>query len=111
MLSTYFKKHKVFLFLCLIGIIYIGFVLINQEMKFNELNDNATKYQEEILQLKDEVEMAQQELDNISSIDSIGRIAREKLNMVSPTEIIYLIQTNESNMDSDIDVEISVDDE
>ncbi len=98
------KRHKVLGLVFVAILFYVGITLVSQEIKMREYYEKERLCQEKISLLKEEVEIAQQDLDKISSAESIERLAREKLKMVKPNEIIYIIQDEDTVED---EVEIS----
>ncbi len=105
-LSKFLKRHTILSVIFVIGLIYVGVTYISQEMKLNELKAKEELFQEQILFLQEEVDIAQQDLDKISSSESIEKLAREKLKMVRPNEIIYIIQEDEEKIDEDIEISV-----
>ncbi len=105
--TSFIKRHKILVFSLVIILVYVGVTLVRQEIKMREYYAKEKFCQEKIFLLQEEVEIARQDLDKISSAESIERIAREKLKMVKPNEIIYIIQEDEESVE---DVEISSDD-
>ena len=86
---------KVFLVLCILFIVYITYIMIIQELKNIELEKELAMYQKELDELHVMVEDLADELGKTKDLDYIEKLAREKLKMVKPNEIMYII--NEDN--------------
>ncbi len=104
--NSFFKRHTVIFIICILGLMYVAFTLVSQEIKMREIDEKERLCQEQILLLQEEVDIARQDLDKISSAQSIEKLAREKLKMVRPNEIIYIIQEEEEIDDSEIRLEL-----
>lgn len=72
--------------------IYISYVVISQEIKYKELIDDRATYNLEIEELKKSIDELYDVIDEISTPEYIEKMAREKLQMVKPDEIIYMIK-------------------
>lgn len=92
-----FKKFKIVRLFLIIIILYFGNKFVDQQSKINLYNsqkeeyefkiDEAIKYNEELLATK----------ENLNSEEYIKKISREKLDMYSENEKIYVNKTNKSN--------------
>ncbi len=98
-LWSYIKRHPILMLIFVLGFAYSGVTWVNQEIKLREYYAKEKACQEQISILKEEVEIARQDLDTISSTQSIEKLAREKLKMVRPNEIIYIIQEDKIEID------------
>lgn len=76
--------------LILIIAIYFVFVLISQQKSLNSYKAAATEYSKQLEQAKITKEELIDTKKNISSLDYIEEIAREKLDMYLPNERIYV---------------------
>lgn len=88
----FIRKNKWIAFFAVAFLVYTGVIIVHQEVKLNALLKKEESCQNKIEVLKEEVTMARQELEKVSSAKTIERLAREKLKMVRPNEIIYIIQ-------------------
>lgn len=95
MKRSFFSRHR---FLVIVGIlfaIYIGVTLVRQEYKYRQLVQQQETYEQQIDTLHADIQELEEELEHSTSPETIERIAREKLKMVKPNEIIYIIQSEE----------------
>jgi len=90
--ARFLKRNRVIVLFAIAFLIYVGVTLVRQEIKFRELLAEEALCQAKIVLLKEDVDELQEELENASSPETIEKIAREKLKMVKPNEIIYIIQ-------------------
>lgn len=91
----FFKRNKIIIVFFIIFFIYIGYTVISNEAKYKELKAEEENYNKEIAILKEEIESLKIEIEKSQSHEMIEKIAREKLKMVKPNEIIYIIQDKE----------------
>ncbi len=86
------RRNRIVTLLAVIFFIYVGITVVRQELKLRQLHMEEAVAEENITVLKKEVEALEEELEDASSLETIERIAREKLKMVKPNEITYIIQ-------------------
>lgn len=91
----FLKRNKIIIVFFVIFFIYVGYTIVSNESKYKELKSDEEKYNKEIAVLKEEIESLKIEIEKSQSHEMIEKIAREKLKMVKPNEIIYIIQENE----------------
>ncbi len=80
--------------LSIVFAVYVSTALINQELQYRKLLAEEAAYLTEIENLNEEIERLESRLENNQDPQAIEKIAREKLKMVKPNEIIYIIQEN-----------------
>lgn len=97
--ARFLKRNRVVVLFAIAFFVYVGVTILRQEVKLHQLKAEEAACQAEIMLLKEDVEELEEELENASSPETIERIAREKLKMVKPNEIIYIIQENETPSD------------
>lgn len=87
-----FKRHKLIILVFVVVFIYFSYNYFRQEIKLQELSQE--KYLKKIeLQEKDsEVKKLRKDLKEVKSNENISRLAREKLKMVYPGEVLYIIE-------------------
>jgi cell division protein FtsB len=87
-----FKRHKLIILVFVVVFIYFSYNYFRQEIKLQELSQE--KYLKKVeLQEKDaEVKELRQDLKEVKSNENISRLAREKLKMVYPGEVLYIIE-------------------
>jgi len=88
------RNRYVFIFVVIFSI-YVAFTLVSQEVQYKSLKAEEEMYLKEIDSLNIEIAKLEKELESNKDLKSIEKIAREKLKMVKPNEIIYIIQENE----------------
>ena len=95
-MKKFFLKNKYIIIFMIVFFSYISYILINQEIKYRELINGRAAYKMEIEELKKSINDLNDVIDEISTPEYIEKMAREKLQMVKPDEIIYIIkdQTN-----------------
>lgn len=91
------RRNRLWVFLFLGLSIGAGTVLINQEMKLQELYYESKQLQE----VADEKTQAAQKLrEEVEAIDTDAAkeaLARQKLNMIKRDEILYIVEPIEGN--------------
>ncbi len=98
--ARFLKRNRVVVLFAVAFLIYVGVTFVRQELKLRQLHAEEEACQQKILLLKEDVKELEEELENASSPETIERIAREKLKMVKPNEIIYIIQEDDAETDS-----------
>ena len=85
------KNKKIFRKLLIAGIaIYVIFTLINQQKTLNQYNQDSTELTSQIEEEKENKEELAKKKDNVSSLEFIEQMAREKLDMYYPNERVYV---------------------
>lgn len=84
-------KNKIFKRICLIlFIIYISIIFINQQKTLASYNSQKEYYNTMIAEAKNNNKLLKDEKSNLTSNDYIEKIAREKLDMYSENERVYI---------------------
>ncbi len=84
-------KNKFIKKICLtILFINVGIILINQQKTLNSYNSQQAYYEDKIKSAKLYQQTLINEKDNLNSDDYIEKIAREKLDMYSDNERVYI---------------------
>lgn len=84
------KLHKLLL---IISILYVGYILINQQITLNKYSTEVAYYEQmKIGEQERNIELIDKK-ENINSDDFIEKIAREQLGLVMPNETIYVDST------------------
>ena len=84
-------KSKIFKRICLIiFIIYISMIFINQQKTIASYNNQKSYYQSKIKDAEENKETLLSEKSNLNSDEYIEKIAREKLDMYSENERVYI---------------------
>ena len=73
-------------------IIYIAFVIINQQKTLNGYNQDTEDLTQQIASEEEKNNDLNQQKDNVNSLEFIEEMAREKLDMYYPNERVYIDQ-------------------
>ena len=85
------KKRKIYIKLFILVIaIYVIFTLANQQKALNQYGQDTSNLVAQIEKEKDYKEELVKEKDNVTSLDFIEQMAREKLDMYYPNETVYI---------------------
>lgn len=90
--SVVVKRNKYLILFLVVFLGYIGYSVVQSEIKIQELKAREATLKEELIKLTEEKDTLTKQLEESKSLESIERIAREKLKMVKPNEVIYIIQ-------------------
>lgn len=86
-----FKVNKILNFILIIGFVYACFTFFNQQAKLNSYSQDISYYTAQ----KEELELKQKDLlekqKNVNSEEYIEEVARKKLEMYLPNEIVFEI--------------------
>ena len=93
--KKFFKRNKIAIVISLLLVSYLSIVLVNQQIKLNELKAEEKQTLLRIQELKEQKEELDRRLEQSDDLDFIEKVAREKLKMVKPNEIIYIIQNKD----------------
>lgn len=69
---------------------YFIYTLTEQSMRMTGINAEIEKKKAELEEINDEIDLLKEELTMVDEPEFIEKIAREKLKMVSPKDIIYV---------------------
>ena len=70
--------------------IYVIFTLMNQQKALNQYTQDSNELASQIEEQKEYKEELAQKKDDVTSLDFIEQMAREKLDMYYPNERIYV---------------------
>ncbi len=85
------KNRKIYKKLLIMGIaIYVIFTLMNQQKALNQYTQDSNELASQIEEQKEYKEDLAQKKDDVTSLDFIEQMAREKLDMYYPNERIYV---------------------
>lgn len=87
---TKFFSSKIYKLIVVLGIIYVVYVLYNQQVKLNSYNNEKTYYEGKIEELEKEKEELLIKKENVNSPEYIEEMAREKLDMYLPNEKVFI---------------------
>lgn len=91
------KGFRLWHFLILLIIFYLGKTLINQSMMMNELAKRKQKEEQEIQKLQEDIKELEAEIENKDTLEFVEKVAREELRLVKPREIIYIDKNKGNN--------------
>lgn len=92
---TWFRRYRMVLFICLGILISAAFVLVDQEMKLQELKYEAALL-EDTRELKAKgVEQLRKDVESLDTDAAKEALARQKLNMIKKDEILYIVEPAE----------------
>ena len=85
------KKKKILkkLLIFVVGL-YVVFTLANQQTTLNQYSANSDELMAKIEEEKEYKEELTTQKDNITSLEFIEKMAREKLDMYYPNERVYI---------------------
>lgn len=86
------KRNKYLIFILVVFLAYVIYSIAQAEIKIQELKAREATLTEELNKLTEETKSLTKQLEDSKSLESIEKIAREKLKMVKPNEVIYIIQ-------------------
>lgn len=89
---SFLKRNRYMVLLSIVFAIYVSTALISQELQYRKLLAEEADYHTQIESLNEEIERLESKLESSQDPHAIEKIAREKLKMVKPNEIIYIIQ-------------------
>ncbi|MBO5349890.1 MAG: septum formation initiator family protein [Clostridia bacterium] len=88
------KKIRINRFIIIAVVIYFIYTVICQQQTLNSYEKEATVYENQIVQAKEETEQLKDIKNNINSTEYIENVAREKIGMYLPNERVYIDITN-----------------
>ncbi len=71
-------------------LVYFVYTFTNQQIKINKYNSKILMYEKEIELKQSMVEYYNSKNENITSDEYIESVAREKLGLVKPYEVVYI---------------------
>lgn len=85
------KNKKIYKKLLIVGIaLYAIFTLVNQQKALNQYNQNSSELIAQIEEEKENKEELAKKKEDVTSLDFIEQMAREKLDMYYPNERVYM---------------------
>lgn len=93
--GKFFKRNKIAIFFFGVLFVYLSVTIISQEKNLRDLRQEQKELQAIVNNLKEEKKKMEKKVEESSELEFIEKTAREKLKMVKPNEIIYIIQDEE----------------
>jgi len=89
-------RRNRFLLLLAVSVMTISsFVLINQEMKLQELSYESNQLQKVVNEKTEVVDQLNKEVEALDTDASKEALARQKLNMIKRDEILFIVEPSE----------------
>lgn len=82
--------NKIINLLLILVVVYFIFTFVNQQAKLNSYNKDISYYTTQIEELNEKKEELLATQENVNSKEYIEQVAREKLDMYLPNEIVYV---------------------
>lgn len=95
----FFKRNRVTILIILIILGYYAYNMYQTDLKLKEYKETQSDLKAEIESLERDINRLVDEFAYSQTPEAVEKIAREKLKMVKPNEIIYLIKGEESEGD------------
>jgi len=92
MIMKTLKRHRLIIMVFVVVFIYFSYNYFKQEMKLQELYNENCQKKVEIQKIDNRIENLENDLKDVKSNENISRVAREKLKMIYPDEILYIIE-------------------
>ncbi len=92
MAKKFFKRNSLLIIILIIFVVYFVYSMYITDIKLKEYQANQSELNQEINMLEDDIERLQDDLEYAQTTEAVEKIAREKLKMVKPNEIIYMIK-------------------
>ena len=84
------KINKMLNLILILFIVYAIFTFINQQTKLNSYKKDISYYSTQIEELKEKKEDLIATQENVNSKEYIEKVARERLDMYIPNEIVFV---------------------
>lgn len=92
MKRKFFKRNRVTILIILIILGYYAYNMYQTDLKLKEYKEAQVELRSEIESLERDINRLADEYAYSQTPEAVEKIAREKLKMVKPNEIIYLIK-------------------
>lgn len=88
----FFKRNQITFVFLIVFMVYVSVTFVRQEIKLRELKFDESNLVAEIQMLNSDIIKLEEEIEATQGLTYVEKLAREKLKMVKPNEIIYIIQ-------------------
>lgn len=92
----FIKRNRFLVVMAMLFSLYIGTTLVRQELKIHELRQEEKQVGAQLQALTGEIEVLKEDLKASQSLEFSEKVAREKLKMVKPDEIVYILKEPEA---------------
>ncbi len=92
MAKKFFKRNSLLIVVLLIFVAYFVYSMYITDIKLKEYQATQVELNAQIGDLEDDIDKLNDDLEYAQTTEAIEKIAREKLKMVKPNEIIYMIK-------------------
>lgn len=82
------KKKK--LVVLLLVIVFFGAIFIKQQLIINKLNREYDEYKDQLARVQQQTDQLNEQLKIMQREDYIEKLAREKLRLVKPGEMLFI---------------------
>lgn len=86
------KRNRFLAVLILLFLLYIGSTLVRQELRMYELKAEEKEAEGQLASLNGEIAVLKEDLEASKTLEFAEKVAREKLKMVKPDEIVYVLK-------------------
>lgn len=93
MIRKIMERFVIFAFVVMI--IYLGFIIIKQEIYLNQVKEQTIIAEERLNKAKQINEELTVEKNNLNQVEYIEKVAREELGMTKPGEVPYISEEKE----------------
>ncbi len=95
----FFRRNRVTILIIVIIMVYYAYNMYQTDLKLKEYKGVQLDLKSEIESLERDINRLTDEYAYSQTLEAVEKIAREKLKMVKPNEIIYLIKGEKSKGD------------
>lgn len=82
------KKRELVIIICIL--IFFGVIFIKQQIIINRLNKEYKQYNDQLSKIKMQNEQLNEQFNIMKREDYIEKLARDKLGLVKPGEILFI---------------------
>lgn len=90
--GSFFKRNIISILIMMFIIGGAVYIFISQEITIREKQAELRSYEQLQTELEDAVALLQKDVDRLDNEETKELLARKKLNMVRPDEILYIIK-------------------
>lgn len=87
--------ERFIIFAFVIMVVYLGFIIVRQEMYLSEVDQETIVAEERLDKAKEINEKLTTEKNNLNKTEYVEKVAREELGMTKPGEVPYISEEKE----------------